>query len=167
MSSTDDLLREVRAKTDDDLGGESQADGQARDGADERSPQATRSGFRARLPSPPRLFSPKGFLVALALTVGGFLLGGMVPFVGGLAGLVGVFLAGFLLGALGRRRYLELALAGAATAGVAFVLDRLVLSVVAGFALPLTLLGATAGLVAAVLGHYFGRDLNDGLTRSL
>jgi hypothetical protein len=115
----------------------------------------------------PTVLTPRGLLLALALTVAGFLVGGAVPLVGGVTGLLGIAIAGFGLGLLGRGRYLELALAGAATGAVAFFFDRLVLSVVAGFAVPLTLVGGSAGLLAAVLGLYFGRDLRDGLTRSV
>jgi hypothetical protein len=122
-------------------------------------------GLRRRIGG---VFSPRGFLLALALTLGAFLAASaVVPFVGGIAGLIGVFAAGFVLGVLGRRGYLELFVAGAATAGVGLLLDQLVLSVVGGFALPLTAVGAAAGAVAAVVGHYFGRDLREGLTRSL
>jgi hypothetical protein len=92
---------------------------------------------------------------------------GAVPFLGGILGLLGIFAAGFLLGTLGRRGYLELLVAGAATAGVGLLLDQFVLSIVADLALPLAAVGATAGALAAVLGHYFGRDLRDGVTRSL
>lgn len=169
MSSTDELLEEVRRQTDDDPESARRATAGERDRESKSGSGSERStgGFRSRLPSPSGIFSPRGFLVALVLTVGGFLVGGMVPLVGGLTGLLGIFAAGFVLGLLGRRRYLELALAGAMTGGVGFLLGRLVLSVVAGFALPLTAVGATVGLFAAILGHYFGRDLNDGLTRDV
>jgi hypothetical protein len=187
VSDTDELLREVDSLTDDDLGDrETRADsgtGTSRDTGPDTSldrreatvqPEAeereSSGGLRSRLPSTPSVptvLTPRGLLLALALTVAGFLVGGAVPLVGGVTGLLGIAIAGFGLGLLGRGRYLELALAGAATGAVAFFFDRLVLSVVAGFAVPLTLVGGSAGLLAAVLGLYFGRDLRDGLTRSV
>ena len=180
VSDTDELLREVERQTDDDLGSERQAAGSTKASDDAGRGAATpeleaeassgTGGLRSRLPSrpsAPTVLTPRGLLLALALTVAGFLVGGAVPLVGGVIGLLGIGVAGFLLGVLGRGRYVELALAGAATGAVAFFLDRLVLSVAAGFAVPLTLVGGSAGLLAAVLGLYFGRDLRDGLTRGV
>ncbi|MEF8841266.1 MAG: hypothetical protein V5A62_06515 [Haloarculaceae archaeon] len=172
MSQTDELLQDLdREVVGDELAGE---DGSGEDTERDRS-GAERSrgrldGLRRRVGG---LFSPRRFLLAFVLALGGFFLGGAVPFVGsvplvgGLAGLLGISVAGFLLGILGRRGYLELLVAGAATAGVGLLLDQLVLSVVGGFAVPVAAVGATAGAIAAVVGHYFGRDLHDGLTRSL
>jgi len=111
-------------------------------------------------------FSPKSFLVALALAAAGIFAGGAIPLVGSVGGLVGVFVAGFVLGLFGGRRYAEVGAAGAVAAGASALLDFLVLSLF-GIGLPLVLVGAGAGLVAGVLGHYFGRDLKAGLTRSV
>ncbi|MFC6941553.1 hypothetical protein ACFQE8_16525 [Salinirubellus sp. GCM10025818] len=169
MSQTDDLLQDLDQEVvGDDLDGDADADREPDGRRGERS--RGRGRIRGRLGG---VFSPRGFLLAFVLTLGGFLLGsavplvGAVPFLGGILGLVGIFAAGFLLGTLGRRGYLELLVAGAATAGVGLLLDQFVLSIVADLALPLAAVGATAGALAAVLGHYFGRDLRDGATRSL
>jgi hypothetical protein len=177
VSDTDELLREVERQTDpdirsDDGGTDRPAQRDAPAASTQREAETTTAsgGLRSRLPSRPSVptpLTPRGLLLSLVLTVVGFLLGGFVPLVGGVTGLLGIGVAGFVLGLLGKGRYLELALSGAATGAVAFFLDRLVLSVVADFAVPLTLVGGTAGLVAAVLGLYFGRDLRDGLTRSV
>lgn len=114
-----------------------------------------------------RLFSPRAFLLALALAAGGVFLGGFVPLVGGLGSLAGVFVAGFALGLLSsRRRYLEAAAAGALAAAVGTVLQYFVFSLV-GAGSRLLLVGGVAGLFAALVGHYFGRDLRDGLTRDV
>lgn len=181
MSRTDEPLQEVDSEVLQDLDSEVLQDLDSEVVGDDLSDDpdaeverdrstATRrggrlAGLRRRIGG---AFSPRGFLLALVLTLGAFLAtSAIVPFVGGIAGLVGVFAAGFLLGVLGRRGYLELFVAGAATAGVGLLLDQLVLSVVGGFALPLAAVGATAGAVAAVAGYYFGRDLREGLTRSL
>ena len=167
MSQTDELLQDLdREVVGDDLDGEPDREREREGGERSRS----RGGVRRRLGG---IFSPRGFLLAFALTLGGFLLGsavplvGAVPLLGGVLGLLGIFAAGFLLGTLGRRGYLELLVAGAATAGVGLLIDQFVLSIVADLALPLAAVGGAAGALAAVLGHYFGRDLRDGLTRSV
>ena len=164
-SRTDERLQDLDSEVVGDLDGGVTGDPDSERGR--AGPERSRgrlAGLRNRLGG---VFSPRGFLLAFALTLGGFLVAGVVPLVGGVAGLLGIFAAGLLLGVLGRPGYLELLVAGAATAGVGLLLDQLVLSVVGGFALPLTAVGATAGAVVAVLGHYFGRDLREGLTRSL
>ncbi|WP_435197085.1 hypothetical protein [Natronomonas sp. EA1] len=126
--------------------------------------QTSRSGLRARL-SPGRVFSPKAFLVALALSTVGIFLAGSLPIP--LSGLLGVFAAAFLLGLLGQRGYLETAAAGAGAAGVTVLLDFFVVSLLGGFGVPLALFGAGGGALAALLGYYFGTDLRAGLTREL
>lgn len=112
-------------------------------------------------------FSAKAFLVALALAAAGVFAGGAIPVVGGFGGLVGAFVAGALLGLVGSaRRYVEVGAAGAAVAGASAFFDFFVLSLF-GVGLPLVVVGAGAGLVAGVLGHYLGRDLRAGLTEDI
>lgn len=112
-------------------------------------------------------FSVKAFLVALALAAAGVLAGGSIPVVGGFGGLVGVFVAGILLGLVGNgRRYVEVGTAGAAVAGASALLDHIGWALV-GIGLPLVVVGAGAGLVAGVLGHYLGRDLRAGLAKDI
>jgi hypothetical protein len=165
MSSTDDLLKEVDSGT-------------ARESArDERSEESTsgRRGLRSRLgrlvpaPSLGGLFSLRSFLVAVVLSVGGMLAASLVPFLPGVvASLLGILLAGFLVG-VGReqRAYLETGLAGAGVAGVATLLDYLLLSVVGNVGVPMAAIGGGAGFLAGLLGHYLGRDLRAGLTREV
>ncbi|PSQ09275.1 hypothetical protein BRC93_13145 [Halobacteriales archaeon QS_5_70_15] len=167
MSQTDELLQDLDGEVaGDDFGAEEDPEaGRSSAGSDGRL-----AGLRHRAGG---VFSIRRFAVSVVLTLGGFLLVGAVPFLGSvpvlgsLAGLLGVFTVGFLLGAVGRGGYTELLVAGAATAGIGLLLDQLVISFLGGFALPVAAVGATAGAVAAVLGHYFGRDLRDGFTRSL
>lgn len=144
----------------------------AEDGTTEQHTD-TSGGLRARVPSPslprpslPR-FTLRGFGLSLVVCTAAFLAAGVVVPLGGVAGLVGVLTAGFLLGLLGRGYYLELAVAGAGTAAVGSLLDQLLLAAAADIAAPLTVIGGTAGLLAAVLGCYLGRDLRAGLTRSI
>lgn len=113
------------------------------------------------------VFSPRAFLVSTVVTLLGFLVvGGLLP-LGGIANLVGIAAGTFATGlATSQSRYAESAVAGGAVGGVAAFLDHLALTVV-GVGLPLLALGAVGGLLAGLLGHYFGRDLRAGLTRDL
>lgn len=156
MSSTDDLLREVEGQT-------GRADRGTEPDARQRSGRFARLRGRAG-----RVFSPRGFLLALVvLTVGLGLAGVLVPPLVPLGGLLGVFVAGFGLGLAGRRRYAEVGVAGAAVSGVALLADYLVFSLLGGLGPSLAAFGAAAGALVAVAGHYFGRDLRTGLTRDL
>jgi hypothetical protein len=118
-----------------------------------------------------RLFAPRTFLLAVALSVVGLVAGGAVPVVGYLGRVLGVALAAFALAFLSSgRRYVEAGLAGALAAGLGFVLGTLnsaLFPVVADYGLQIAGVGTTAGLLAALLGHYLGRDLRAGLTREL
>lgn len=124
----------------------------------------TGSRVRARLA---RLFSVRAFLAATVASLAGFLVvGGLLP-LGGIANLLGIAVGAFAVGtATGESRYVESALGGAVVGGGAAVLDDLVLTILT-LGLPLVALGALGGLVAGVVGHYFGRDLRHGLTRDL
>lgn len=112
------------------------------------------------------MFSPRTFLIALLACGGGFLVAGALLPVGTLAGVAGVATGAFVLGLL-RRAYVETTLSGGAVAGVGALLDYLVLSVFGGVGLPVTVVGAGAGALAALVGHYLGRDLRAGLARPL
>lgn len=124
------------------------------------------SGLRNRVSSP---FSLRAFLLALGLAVAGSALAGFVPFVPtAVATLVGVFAGGFVLGLVrSTRSYLEVAASGVAVAVVAVLSQYLVVSFLGDVGVPVALIGAGSGLLAGVLGHYFGRDLRAGLTKDL
>lgn len=111
--------------------------------------------------------SKRGLAVSTVVAfVGIFLLGAVAPF--GLVGnLAGLFLATFLYGAVaGDSQYLSVGLTGGAVSGLAGVLGNLTLTLL-GPGIPIAAVAALGGAVAGVLGHYFGRDLRDGLTREL
>jgi hypothetical protein len=176
MSRSGETEYDSEVDIDGLLSDEERADRQEsseRDQTGETADTETSGGLRARLPSPslpsPRLprFTLRGFGLSLVVCVAAFLAAGVVIPLGGVAGLVGVLAAGFLLGLLGRGYYLELAVAGAGTAAVGSLLDQLLLAAATDIAAPLTVIGGTAGLLAAVLGCYLGRDLRAGLTRSV
>lgn len=126
--------------------------------------------LRGRLRSPfSNVFSVRLFAVYLALTFSAMVLGGaFVPLpLGGTGGLIGIAGVGFAVGlADGNRRYLEFLLAGATASGLGAVFDHLVLTVL-GLGVPMVAFGVAAGGVAGVVGHYFGRDLRDGLTQDV
>jgi hypothetical protein len=123
---------------------------------------------RARLASPfSGLFSVRVFVRLLAVTMVSTVLAGVVVPLGGVAGFLGIAVAGFAVGlADERHRYLEFGLAGAIAAGLATVFDHLLLTAL-GLGIPLVALGVGAGALAGIVGHYFGRDLRHGLTREL
>lgn len=174
----DDLLAEV-----DDITGE--GDESRRRGSSDRAgattteattagpttteADATRSGtgstLRRRMDG---VFSLKAFVVALVLTAVGSGLGGFIPLIGGPLAFLGLFLATFVLGAIGSRRYYaEAGLAAGLVAGGSALQNHIYLAFVDGSG-PVFIAGfAVIGLVCGVLGHYFGRDLRDGLTRDL
>jgi hypothetical protein len=138
----------------------------SRSGATSTSGSASaRSRLRRRAG---RLFSPRSLVVALALATVGFLAASLLLPFGSLAGLAGVAAGAFVHGLWAdARRYAETAVAGAAVAGVGVLLDYLVLSVLAGAGAPVAVFGVGAGAAVAAAGHYFGRDLRAGLTRSV
>jgi hypothetical protein len=142
----------------------------ALDGDDDEDGAETRrlAGLRRRLAG---LFAPRLFLLALALSVVGVLVGGAVPVVGVIGRLLGIAAAGFALAFVASgRRYAEAGLAGAVAAGLGFVVaatNALVLPVIADYGVQVAGVGTTAGLIAALLGHYLGRDLRAGLAREL
>ena len=128
-----------------------------------------------------RIFSPKAFLVCLvAALLGMFVLGGAVaaipiPFLPSIAGLLGLFFAAFALGAVrSRRRYVEMTLAGALATAGAFTFDTLTnlflpigVDVLQEWGLAIATAGAVVGGLVSLAGHYFGRDLRNGLTQEL
>ncbi len=112
-------------------------------------------------------FGLRPFLVQMGLGICGILVvGGLLPF-GGLADLLGLCLAGFGTGLVSSQRaYMEAGIGGALVGGVWAFLGNPLLALV-GVGSPIVGVGFVSGGVAAVVGHYFGRDLRDGLTRDL
>ncbi|MFD1647275.1 hypothetical protein [Haloarchaeobius litoreus] len=109
-------------------------------------------------------FNPKSFLLATLLLTVGYVAGGFVPVLGGLASWAGLVGAAFLYGlGTSKGRYPETALAGAGVGLVTTVLTSLRFIAFANGQLLLAL-GAGLGLVGALVGYYFGSDLRTGLT---
>ncbi|QKY18010.1 hypothetical protein [Halorubrum sp. CBA1229] len=174
MDDLDDLL-------DDDLteGGEAAPSGGAESDAatgESSGHAASASGEEGRVGMGGRWFSGKAFALSLVAVAAGVFAGGAIPLIGGTIGSAGgVFVAAFLIGlALSARRYVEAGVAGAAAGALVAVTN--VLNV--GFlpigvdylqqwGLSLLAVGGGLGLVVALLGHYFGRDLRAGLTQDV
>ncbi len=127
----------------------------------------TSEGFRSRAKRRAgNFFSPRYFLLATVLLTVGTFVGGFVPFIQTIGGLVGMFVAAFVLGGLtSESRILETAVGGAIAAGLTLVLGNLTLIAAGGTTVAAVGLGA--GFLVGVLGAYFGNDLRDGLTRDL
>ncbi|WP_049898674.1 hypothetical protein [Halococcus agarilyticus] len=142
-----------------------------RDASRERASGGTDQGGSRLRERVGQLFSPRAFLVALAFTAVGMALGGIVPLplVSDVLGFVGVFVATFALGLVGDRSYYaEAGVASAIVAGGWSAIGSVTLLAVGGLpALAIPVVTAGIGLVAGLAGHYFGRDLRDGLTREL
>jgi hypothetical protein len=115
------------------------------------------------------------FLLALVLSVVAVVAGGAVPLLGFVGRLVGLFVVAFAIGLVGReRRYLEVGLAAALASGMGFVVGTLTsaffpfaVRLLSEYGVAIAGVGAGVGALAALVGHYFGRDLRDGVTRDL
>jgi hypothetical protein len=129
-------------------------------GREEESP----GWLRSRLGT---VATTRSLLVAFVLTVAGMVGFGAIPFLGLVGELLGIAAGGFLYGVgSGYRRYVEMAVAGAVAGGGTALLGNLVIALVASGG-TLVAAGVAGGALAGVVGHYFGRDLRDGLTRDL
>ncbi|MWV64826.1 hypothetical protein GRS48_08320 [Halorubrum sp. JWXQ-INN 858] len=164
LDDLDDLL-------DDDLAGGDGAVDPERDASTEGDREAGGGGGRIGVDG--RWFSLKSFAIALLAVVLGVLLGGAVPLIGGTIGhAAGVFLGAFLVGlVLSGRKYVEVGIAGAGAGAGSALLSVLGIGFLPigiqylqEWGLALLAVGGGVGLLVSVLGHYFGRDLREGLT---
>lgn len=168
----DDLL-------DDDLAGgegDSAADAEGPATAEPSAANAERSGDAGRIGVSGRWFSGKAFGLALLTVAVGVFAGSLIPLVGGTVGTAGgVFVAAFLFGLVAStRRYAETGVAGAAAGAVSAVTSVLGvgflpigIDYLSQWGLPLVAVGGGVGLLLALLGHYFGRDLRAGLSQDV
>jgi hypothetical protein len=158
---------------DDDLGGPAGGDSGA---AREKSTSGSR--LRGLLPSLSGIgptFSLRSFLVILLASLAAVIAGGAIPIVGTIGRFLGLFAVAFGAGVIGSRsRYLEVGLAGAVAAGAAFLLGTLTsvfapiaVQVLADYGVAIVGVGTGTGLLVSIVGHYFGRDLRDGLTQEV
>lgn len=122
-----------------------------------------------------RAFSLKALVGAIVALGAGSVIGGFVPIVGSLGRVVGILAAAFVLGlGFSRRRYFEVGIGGAVV-GVGSALLGLVsasvlpvgMHVLQEYGLGFGAVGAALGVLLALVGHYFGRDLRAGLTQDI
>ena len=139
-------------------------------------PSSSGDGDVGRIGVDGRWFSLKGFGVALLAIGLGVLLGGMIPLVGGTVGhAVGVLFGAFLVGlVLSRSKYVETGVAGAGIGAGSALLNVLGigflpigLQYVQEWGFVLLAVGGGIGLLLALVGHYFGRDLRAGVTQAV
>jgi len=115
------------------------------------------------------VFSVRTFGIALVLSVTlAFVAGAVIPFIpDNVTGLVGIFLAGAVIGAgSGNRHYLEVGAATLMTGALTILLSNFTIAVF-GPGVPLVAVGASTSGIAGLLGHYVGRDFRSGLTRDI
>ncbi|MCU4751795.1 DUF456 domain-containing protein [Halobacteria archaeon AArc-curdl1] len=134
--------------------------------SDRDSSSGRLSSLRRRL-SPGQYLSPKALLAVLLTLTAGMLVGGAVLPFSGIGRVLGLALAAFTVGLVtSKRRYLELSAAGVGVGVLGALLDfGILLPTDAGQTV--LAIGAGAGLLASVVGYYFGRDLRDGLSRDI
>jgi len=158
---------------DDDLAGDEGDSAASSTG--ERSRDAD-TGATGKVGLDGRWFSGKALGIALAAVAVGTFAGSLIPIIGGTVGTAaGVFAAAFLLGLVrSARRYAEVGTAGAAAGVVTAVTSVLGvgflpigIDYLQQWGPPLLAVGGGLGLVVALLGHYFGRDLRAGLSRDV
>lgn len=125
------------------------------------------------------LFSLRVFVPTLVLLLVGLVAGSAVPLVGVVGRFVGLFAAAFAVGLVARsRHYLEVGTAALAASGLGFVLSvfsgqflGILAGLVGGDATQVGLVvggvGIGTGVLVALAGYYFGRDLRSGLTADL
>ena len=178
-SSDDDPMDDLDDLLDDDLAGgdgASDADSGGAAAAEPSAGSAESAGGSGRIGVSGRWFSGKAFALALVTVAVGVFVGGLIPIIGGTIGTAGgVFLAAFLLGlVLSTRRYVETGVAGAAAGAASAVTSVLGvgflpigIDYLSQWGLPLVAVGGGVGLVLALLGHYFGRDLRAGLSQDI
>ena len=170
----DKLGVDVDALTSD-LGGEEPTAERAAESSESQTDSGP--GLRSRLtpsigrPSlAPDVPSLRSFLLTFVAVIGGMVAGSAVPLIGSVTSVLGVVAGAFLLGLLsGKRRYFPVAVAGAiAAVAASATLGALTFALVESLGLaPSAAIGTTTGVLAAVVGHYFGRDLRAGLTRDV
>jgi hypothetical protein len=117
-----------------------------------------------------KYFDPGSAAVSAIVVLAGAFIGGLVPipFVGGLAQLLGVGVATFLHGTVAEKsRYAETFVASGVVGFLFALVTTNLFLTLSGIGVPLLAISTAATIVVALLGHYFGRDLRDGLTRDI
>lgn len=184
LSETDDILRGL---DEDGSGGEaaSSSDGSAGDsslddamgdleadvGSRERAGAAESTGGTDAATTDDRgfrkYFDPTSAGISAVLVFAGAMAGGLIPipFVGGLARLLGVGVAAFAHGVgASDSRYLETLVASGVVGFLFALITTNMFLTLSGIGVPILAVSTIATMLVALLGHYFGRDLRAGLT---
>jgi len=156
---TEERTREAEAESGGEFGVDVDATeslGGTTDTAAAQSSESTRS-----------YFSLRALLYAFCAVGGGMVLGGLIPLLP-FTEMLGIALGAFVYGLVAsHRRYLELAVAGGVSGGLTAVFSLLPQLAAGLNGTRLFAIAGAIGLVLSVVGHYFGRDLRDGLTKDL
>ncbi|MGB9954302.1 hypothetical protein ACOZ4F_18090 [Haloarcula marismortui] len=165
---TEERTRDADAQSDGDLGVDvGTTDSVETDVAVGESRDTTSSITETSTTDSGSYFSLRALLFAFGAVGGGMVLGGLIPLVP-FTELLGIVLGGFVYGLLAsERRYAELGLAGGVSGGATAVLSLLPQLAAGLNGTRLFAIAGGVGLVLALVGHYFGRDLRSGLTRDL
>lgn len=153
---------------DADLDGELDLDIDAVDALDDASTEEDSDGTGSRIRGlVGEAISSRALVVSAVFTLASALaVGGLLP-IGIVGNLVGIFVAAFAYGTVAStHRYVEISLAGGALGVGLTLLGNLALSLL-GPGVPIVAVGFVAGALAGGLGHYFGRDLRNGLTQDI
>jgi hypothetical protein len=114
-----------------------------------------------------RVLSTRSLGITLVVTFVFSMLFSLIPLIGLLGKLLGIGVAGFLYGLVGSSsRYPEHLLAGSIVGGGSALLGNL-LVIGFGSMTGLLVVGVLGGALTATVGHYFGRDMNEGITRDI
>jgi hypothetical protein len=156
--------RDRQLEREEDFDGKVLGESPPSSGADGTGTSGLRSRLRERAST---VATGRSLVVSLAFVAAtALLVGGVLP-LGSLGNLLGVALGAFLYGVVAStRHYTETTLAGTAVGGGLALLGNLAVSLT-GVGVPLVAVGAVGGGLAGLVGHYFGRDLRDGLTREI
>ncbi|VTT86077.1 unknown [Halorubrum sp. DM2] len=176
MDDLDDLLDDDLADSEGDSAAEPDGPATAEPSGTNAERSAGAAGDTGRVGVSGRWFSGKAFALALLAVAVGVFAGSLIPLIGGTIGTAGgVFVAAFLFGLVAStRRYAETGVAGAAAGAVSAVTSVLGvgflpigIDYLSQWGLPLVAVGGGVGLLLALLGHYFGRDLRAGLSQDI
>ncbi|WP_323675483.1 hypothetical protein [Halorubellus sp. PRR65] len=157
-SSVDDAVTDLDAEA----GTRDRSTNQGTGGTDAASGSTATDdrGFR-------KYFDPSSAGISAVLVFAGAMAGGVVPipFVGGLARLLGVGVGAFAHG-LGASdsRYAETLVASGVVGFLVAVLTTNMFVTLSGVGVPVLAVSTIATMLVALVGHYFGRDLRAGLT---
>lgn len=125
------------------------------------------SRMRQSSKNPLDYFSKRGLIGGtIGVTLVSLLVGFFIPIVPFTA-LIGLGLSTLLLGFFTEITYPEIIIAGAVAGGVSFASDAMQLAAISDIGAPLIAVAPAVGIIVAMLGLHFGRDVHKGLTEDI